>query len=277
MLSSAEIEALGLTDRQRRYRARTGRLHQLYPGVYAVGHTLLTPRGRWRAAVLACGPQAVLSHRSAAAFWGIRQTARRDVDVTTLQRGRKGHPGIDLHRVRNLDPQDVTIADHIRVTTVARTLVDLADVVDDAALEKAVNESEIRRLLDTDAVVAAVRRANGRRRAHRLLDLLVDPLPPPWTELEQRFFDLCRKAGLPPPRSQVPIGNYVVDFLWPEHRLVVETDGARVHHTRRAFETDRVKAADLAVLGLTHVPITWRRVTREPAKVEQTLRALLAR
>ena len=96
-------------------------------------------------------------------------------------------------------------------------------------------------------------------------------------EFERRFFDLCRRAGLPLPQTQVPIGPYVVDFLWPEHRLVVETDGARVHRTRRAFENDRVKAADLAVLGLTHVPVTWRRLTREPAKVEQTLRALLAR
>ena len=133
-----------------------GRLHQLYPGVYAVGHTLLTPRGRWRAAVLACGPEAVLSHQSAAAFWGIRQTARRDVDVTTPQRGRKGHPGIDLHRVRNLDPQDVTVATTSASPPWPEPSSTSPKSVDDAALEKALNESEIRRLLD-------VRRGRRRR------------------------------------------------------------------------------------------------------------------
>ena len=275
VLSAAELDALGVTRDQQRYRARRGRLHRLYPGVYAVGHMLLTPRGRWRAAVLACGPEAVLSHRSAAAFWGIRQTGRRDIDVTTPRRSREGHAGIDLHRVRSLDPRDATVVDHIRITTVARTLVDLADVLDDTALEKAINESEIGRLLDVGAITDAVGRANGRRRARRLLDLLGDPAPPLQSELERRFFELCRTAGVPLPQTQVPIGPYVVDFFWPEHRVVVETDGARVHNTRRAFERDRIKAADLAVLGLTLVPVTWRRMMREPTKVEQTLRALL--
>jgi very-short-patch-repair endonuclease len=275
VLTTAELTALGLTRDQRLRRARVGRLHELYPSVYAVGHTLLPAHGRWRAAVLACGPQAVLSHRSAAAFWGIRSTARRNVDVTTPQRGRKPRAGIDLHRVRRLDRADVTERDHIRVTTVARTLVDLADLLDDRGLERALHESEIARVLDVADVLEALGRANGRRGAQRLLALLDDATPPTQSELERRFFELCRTAGLPLPLTQVPIGPYVVDFYWPEQRLVVETDGAAVHHTRRAFERDRVKIADLAVLGLTVVPITWRRATSAPAEVANTLGALL--
>ena len=277
VLSGAELDAIGISPEQRRYRARTGRLHRLYPNVFAVGHTHLTPRGRWRAAVLACGPEAALGYQSAAAFHGIRQTARRDIDVLTPRRGRKGHDGIDLHRVRTLDPRDVTVIDHIRVTTVARTLVDLAGILDEPGLEKAIQQSEMRNLLDLHATLDAIERANGRRGTSVLRDLLDDSRPPSMNEIEQRFFDLCRTAGLPLPQTQVPVGPYVVDFLWPEHRVVVETDGAKVHRTRRAFETDKVKAADLAVYGLTLIPVTWRRLTRRPHEIEATLRAVLER
>ena len=276
MLSTDEISAVGLSKRQRLYRAQNGRLHELYPSVYAVGHTLLTPRGRWRAAVLACGSEAVLSHQSAAMFWGIHTTARRNIDVTTPKRSRVGHEGIDLHRVRSLNPTDVTVHDHIRVTTVARTLVDLADVVNDDALRNAIRESEINELFDLHAIRDACERANGRRRATRLLDLLDDPAPPTRSVLEDRFLDLCKKAGIPMPLVNVHIGRYEVDFSWPDHNLVVETDGARVHRTRDAFERDPVKAADLAVQGITVVRFTWRRITREPDEVVKILRALLA-
>ena len=275
VLTEAEIVALGVSVDQLRYRARTGRLHRLYPKVYAVGHTNLTPRGRWRAAVLACGPEAALSCQSAGAFHAIRQTARSAIDVSTPKRGRKGHTGIDLHRVRTLDPRDVTVIDHIRVTTVARTLVDLAEILDESALENAIQQSEMRGLLDVRKTLEAIERVHGRRGAHVLRDLLDDTSPPTMNEIEQRFFDLCRRASLPLPQTQVTVGPYVVDFLWPEQRVVVETDGAKVHRTHRAFEHDKVKAADLAVFGLTYVPVTWRRLTRTPEEIEGTIRAVL--
>jgi very-short-patch-repair endonuclease len=169
----------------------------------------------------------------------------------------------------------VTVIDHIRVSTVARTLVDLAEILDESALEKAIQQSEMRGLLDIRSVIEVIERGNGRKRAHILRDLLDDTSPPTMNEIEQRFFALCEQAGLPLPKTQVPVGPYVVDFLWPEQRVVVETDGAKVHRTHRAFEHDKVKAADLAVFGLTYVPVTWRRLTRKPREIEETIRAVL--
>ena len=227
--------------------------------------------------MLACGPEAALSHRSAAMLRGIHSTARAKIDVTTPQRSRVGHAGIDLHRTRSLHRDDVTVHDHIRVTSVARTLVDLTDVLDGAALRKAVNESEIANLFDLDGVEAAIERANGRRNVRRLSDILGDPFPPTRSVLEDVFLGLCARAGVPMPHVNVAIGPYEVDVLWPERRLVVETDGARVHRTRHAFEHDPVKAADLTVMGYTVIRFTWRRITREPDKVIATLRALLSR
>ena len=271
------MSEIGLTKRQRLYRARNGRLHELYPSVYAVGHTLLTPKGRWRAAVLACGPDAALSHHSSGAYWGIRATARRDIDVTTPRRSRVGHAGIDLHRVRSLDPRDVTVHDHIRVTTVARTLVDLADILDDYGLRKAIRESEVNDLFDLTAVEDACARVTGRRGPARLRALVDLPAPPTQSVLEDRFFALCETAGVPLPQVNVHIGGYQVDFFWPSHNLVVETDGARYHRTRDAYEQDPVKTADLTVMGYTVIRFTWQRITRRPDEVIAILRALLSR
>ena len=275
VFSIGELTDLGLTERQRLRRVATARLHRLYPGVFALGHVHLTPRGLWRAAVLACGSDAALSHYSAAAFWGIRRTARRDIDVTTPQRGRKGHAGITLHRVRTLDPRDVTVHDSVRVTSVARTLVDLADVLDDYALRKAIRESELNDLFDLAAIEDACDRVTGRRGPATLRRLVALPAPPTRSVLEDRFFALCETAGVPLPQVNVHVGGYEVDFFWPSHNLVVETDGAKYHRTRDAYERDPIKTADLTVMGYTVIRFTWQRITQKPHEVVATLRALL--
>jgi hypothetical protein len=250
--------------------------------VYAVGHARPTREGRWRAAVLACGPGAVLSHRDAAALHGIRPSARRRIDVTTARRGRTGPKEIDLHRVRNLHPDDVTTVDGIPVTTVARTLVDLAEVVSREAVEKAVNEAEVRRLLDVRAVTAALARANGRRRAavlRRAIARAADT-PPTKHELQRRFRRLCHDAGLPPPTEEAGItidGRRIeVDFLWPDRRLIVETDGAATHMTRKAFHDDRSRDVALTVAGYRVLRFTWDDITRRPDEVVRALRTLLS-
>jgi hypothetical protein len=275
VFSTAELTALGLTRDQRLRRARTGRLHRLYPGVYALD-VLLTPLGRWRAAVLACGPGAVLSHVSAGARHRLLDTARRNVDVSTPARGRKGHAGIALHRVRSLDPRDVTVSDGIPVTTVGRTLVDLAGVLPAAALRRAWKQAEIERILDVGEVRDALGRARGRRGTGRLRALLPIAAAPTRSELEDRFLALVHHAALPAPQVDVPIGPYVADFLWPDRRLIVETDGRRTHAIETGLEDDHVKDADLAVLGFRVVRFTWRRVTERPQEVVRVLRALLA-
>lgn len=277
-ISLAQLNALGLSRQAVAKRVDAGRLHRIHRGVFAVGHARLTREGRWHAAVLACGPGAVLSHRDAAALWNLRPSARRRIDVSTIRRGRQGPAGVELHRVRRLDPVDVTVRDGIRVTTVSRTLVDLAEVVDRAAAAKALHEAEVLRLLDVASVADAVARANGRRRAHVVAELLAaaEPAVPTRSELEHRFLVACREADLPAPVANTRVESFEVDFLWPVHRLVVETDGASVHLTRRAFEADRARDVALTLAGYTVVRFTWRQLTERPGEVASALRRLLS-
>jgi very-short-patch-repair endonuclease len=279
VVSAGQLRSLGLDGCAVARRVAGGRLHRVHRGVYAVGHPALSVPGRLLAAVVACGPQAVLSHRSAASLWGFLPSSRARIDVSTPQRGRKGSRGVLLHRLRSLRPEDVGEHDGIPITTVARTLVDLAAVLDERRLRRAVHEAEVLRLLDVAAVEASIERANGRRGLVTLRRLLDVPAPPTRSELEAAFLDLCGDAAVPAPRvnARVRVGarTVTVDFLWPEHGLVVETDGAAAHHTRRAFEDDRRRDVDLQLAGLRVARFTWRRLTREPGEVAAALQGLL--
>ena len=254
----------------------------LHRGVYAVGHGVLRPEGRWLAAVFACGPGAVLSHRSAAALWDLRPATRPTIDVTAA-RTRVGRPGIDLHLSRCLEPHHRTEHKRIPTTTVARTLVDLAGVVERTGIEGAWRRAEMLALLDVQAVQDALSNRRGRRGAGALRSLLAEHAPDHITRsgLEDRFLTVCLDAGLPLPEVNTRIEangtTYEVDFLWRAQRLVAETDGWGPHHTRVAFETDRRRDAALLVAGLRVVRFTWRQIAREPGDVAATLHALLER
>jgi predicted transcriptional regulator of viral defense system len=137
-----QLKALGFTKYAVHRRVRTGRLHALYRGVYAVGHRALTTKGRWLAAVLACGPSAVLSHRTALALWALRPVSAGPIDVTVLRSGGRGQPGICLHCVRALRAKDRTILDAIPVTSVARTLLDYAQTASPQQLRAALQSAE---------------------------------------------------------------------------------------------------------------------------------------
>jgi very-short-patch-repair endonuclease len=280
VVSIAQLRSLGLDGAAVRRRVVAARLHPVHRGIYAVGHAALSGRGRLLAAVLACGPDATLSHRSAAALWGVMPATGARVDVSTPRRGRTGSSGVRLHRVRRLDPGDVGERDGIPATTVARTLVDLADVLNERRLRRVVHEAEVLRLLDVSAVDAALSRARGRRGVAALRRLLDVPAPPIRSELEAAFLDLCRHAAVPMPRVNARVrtaGRVVeVDFLWPGHGLVVEADGAAVHRTRRAFEEDRRRDVELQLAGLRVARFTRRRITDAPGEVEAALRSLLA-
>jgi hypothetical protein len=208
-------------------------------------------------------------------LWDLRPTGRSRIDVTTANRGIKPRRSIDLHRVRSLDPQDVTVHAGIPCTTVARTLVDLAAILDDRDLKRTVARSEHTNTLDVAAVTDAIERGNGKRGVKRLAALIHQPAAPTRSELEDRFLDLVTEAGLPAPMVNVPFGPYVLDFFWPQHGLVVETDG-RWHRVGDGPEDDAVRDAELTVAGLRVVRFTWRRVTERPEEVRATLRALLA-
>jgi hypothetical protein len=273
-----QLYRLGLSRSGVHNRVARGRLHRLYRGVYAVGHTSLALDGKRLAAVFACGPGAALSHRSAGALWGICR-GQAKWDVTTAGRGRKAPANIRLHRVRAPLGAAVANCHGIPITTVSRTLLDLADVLPRQALERALHEAEHLRLLDARELTENIGGASGRR-TKALAAALAEPSPGiTRSVLEERFADLVAKAGLPPPRRNVHVhirgGLVEVDVLWPDEMVIVELDGA-AHRTRRAFEADRRRDAALASEGYVVVRLTWDRVTREPAEIETELRRLIA-
>ena len=273
-----QLVELGLGRKAIEYRLAAGSLERVHVGVYAIGHEALSGRGRRMGAVLTGGPDAVLSHQSAAALWDLRPSSRAAIDVTVPARGRRRRPGITFHRVRHLDEDDRTVVDGIPVTSVPRTLLDLAEVVRPRALERAFEEAERLRLLDVRAVERLLDKSTGRRGQRPLRALLREYREPPPTrsELERAFLDLCRAHGLPLPEVNVRIGKYEVDMLWREQKLIVELDGRAFHDTGRTFERDRVRDAELQ-LEYRVVRITYRRLNREPAVVAETIRRHLGK
>lgn len=277
IVSAGQLRDLGLGTTGIRRRLEAGRLHRLHRGVYAVGHTALTARSHELAAVLACGSEAVLSHRSAAALWGMLRSAP-GTEVTAPRSGGR-RPGMTIHRSRRLHPDDRAVVDAVPVTSVARTIVDLAEVLDERRLAQAVHEAEVLRSFDLRAVGEALSRVPGRTGRHRLGRVLAGYGHEPFTrsEAERRFLALCRRHGIPEPRVNACVGGYEVDFLWPDARLVVEVDGAAFHHTRRAFHSDRRGDRALATLGVQAVRITWRDLCDRPDGLAADLLSILAR
>jgi very-short-patch-repair endonuclease len=271
-----QLQALGFGRGAIGRRVSAGRLHRVHFGVYAVGHRVVSLHGRWMAAVLACGDLAVLSHRDAAALHGIRRDARPSVDVSA-PRSRRPREGITLHRPVVLERRDRTRVDGIPVTTLDRTLLDLATVVGRRQLERAYEEADRLQLLDVRAVERQLARAWRRPGSHALRMVVQQALG--WaetrSELERRFLRLCRSASLPRPAVNSVLAGFEVDMAWPPQRLVVELDGFGYHRTRAAFERDRLRDARLQVAGFRVLRITQRRLETEPERVVAELRALL--
>lgn len=264
-------------------RRASGQLLRLHLGVYAVGHARLRREGWWMAAVLAAGPGAVLSHRDAAALHGLRPPGdHARWEVTTSGRA-SSSARIRVFRTVVLDEEDVTSIAGIPVTSVARTLVDLAGIVSRAQLAKALNEAERRRTVDLRAIeqaMAATARRNGRGHVElrRALDRLrAIGAPVTRSELEDRFLSLLDAHRLPRPQTNYGIEGMEVDACWPAQRLVVELDGWGAHATRRAFQDDRTRANDLTDAGWTLLRFTWADVTGRPDATAARVRGALAR
>lgn len=229
------------------------------------------------AAVLASGSGALLSHNSAAALWDMLRTSTPVVHVMAIRSSTAGRSGIATHRVGELHPEDCASRDGIPVTSVARTLLDLASVVFPRQLARAVEQAELLGLFDLRELERLEARSPRRRGWPLLRALLADYRDPPPTrsELERRFLDLCREGGLPPPATNILIAGFEVDAIWHDRRLVVELDGHDFHRTRAAFERDRVRDATLQLEGYRVLRFTFRRLEREPGVVLATIRALL--
>jgi hypothetical protein len=275
VLSRSQLRAAGLGPGAIASRIRSGLLLPLHRGVYAVGHGNLTRRGRWMAAVLAHGEGTVLSHGSAAALWGLMRPRGLRTDVTSAH-GRPGRPGINLHRGR-LRPDETAERDRIPVSSVPRTLLDLADVIDDHRWERTAEEADRLGLLELTALEKVCNRAPGRRGqkpCRRLIEAARAPVVT-GSPLEDRFAAFCDLHRLPHPSHNVLVDGMEVDALWARERLIVELDGFSFHHHRTAFERDRARDAALQAAGYRVIRLTHRRLEQEPTAVAAEIRRLL--
>jgi very-short-patch-repair endonuclease len=270
-----QLLAMGLGAGAIEHRLRTGRLFMLHKGVYVVGRQSLTPRGYWMGAVLAAGPGAVLSHRSAAALHGIRQSNQVKIDVTIPKGHRSDRPTIRIHS-STFDPEDIATVDGIPVTSVARTILDLAGVLDTDPLLRVVEEADRREKFDLRAMERVMARRPRARGRVKLREILADYRDAPDTrsKLERDFWALIKTAGLPPPQLNTMVAGFLVDVCWPEWCLVVELDGRHFHARRRAFETDRIRDATLQRHGFRILRITYKRLQEQPDAVLADILAL---
>jgi hypothetical protein len=276
VVARTQLKRVGLDRSAIRRRVLAGTLHPVHGGrVYAMGRAPLSMRGRYLAAVMACGAGAVLSHRSAADLWGLRSTNTR-IEVT-VDRVCREVPGIHIHRSRMLSADDQTVKHGIPVTTVARTLLDLAAVVSPQDLLAAIDRAERLQLFDLTAAVDVLDRARGRRGAKRLRLAIASYEPSMQkSELERRFKELLGTApDIPKPFFNALVegetGTHEVDAYWEDERLAIQLDGFAFHRTRRDQERDATSDADLELAGLRVLRLTWDEAT---VHRERTLRRL---
>ena len=278
VITRHQLRHLGFTQSAIRHRLATGRLHRVHPGVYAVGRRQLTRKGHWTAAVLACGPDALLSHGSAAARWGIGPEWKQ-IELTVRRRSWPQHDGIKVRSRPSLPSQDVIVYESTPVTTPLRTVLDQASLpISDPSLERLVNEASASKAieLDPDALRRYCDLRSGEPGAPRLRALLDrDTFRLSDSELERLFRPIALAAGLPQPETKVFVNEFEVDFFWPDLALVVETDSLRFHRTAlkqsRDLRRDQVHTASgLRTLRFTH----WQ-VARDPLHVTEILTATL--
>jgi very-short-patch-repair endonuclease len=281
VLSRAQIEAIGLSDRAIDRAVEAERLHRLFRGVYAVGGSTVSERGRHLAATLACGRSAVISHRSAAALLGLLNEGPVVIDVIAPpSRGRK-IDGIRFHRVRPPRPTEVGTVDGIPCTSPARTLVDLAGTVGDWTLRSCFERAAQRRMLDIPAIEAS---ADPGRRGVKSLRALVGEWrrAAPLTKkgrlkspLEAKVLPLVLRRALPAPLFNAPVqianGRIEVDFLWPDHRFALEADSRDFHGTAVAFERDRWRDRELLRAGYSTLRVTHLQAEAEAKAIADTI------
>jgi very-short-patch-repair endonuclease len=246
-----------------------GRLLRLHRGVYAVGHTAPRREARWLAAVLACGPEALLSLLSAGCLWKLREADGPLPDVSAATRRR--HRGIATHRAA-LTRADRRVRLGIPVTSPARTLVDLSFALDADEFERTAREAQFRKLFVVRDLQEVLR-----RRPSRVVRQLLDDIAPTQTTIEDVLLRVCDRHGIPRPRTQEQLAIGRVDFIWPEQRLIVETDGWQAHRTPAAFQRDRTVTNGLQLSGYLVLRFTWADLERRPEMVARQIRAALER
>jgi predicted transcriptional regulator of viral defense system len=275
-IARRQLLALGLGSDAIKYRLARFRLHAVYRGVYAVGHDVPTREANWMAAVLAGGEDAVLAFRDAGALWGFRRHARAVIEVTT-PRSQRPRRGIQFHRA-SLPSDEVTVHDRIPVTTVPRTLFDLATVLRPRQLERALNEAEALRLWDELSLLDLLRRyprRAGSRAVRAVLEVRNAGAKVIRSDLELVFLEFLDRFGFPDPELNAEVEGFEVDAVWREQRVVVELDSRSFHMTVPAFETDRERDRKLQAAGWRTIRLTWRQLEHDAAQLRDDLWRLL--
>lgn len=268
----------GVTGRQIKLRLRNGRLHEIHRGVYLVGHPVPPPLAIEQAALLACGEQSVLSHRSAANLWNLLPYPAAGKAWVTVppERGAERN-GIHVARAR-VPARDIRQRERLRVTSPPRTILDMSQLLEEEELESLLAEASYRRLSSEAELRAQIESNQGKRGLGKLRRVMDLPGGPRRTRspAERMMLRLLRRGDITGYEVNARIHGYEVDFLWREARLAVEVDGYDAHRGRAAFERDRLKMATLNARGVTVMPITGRHVRDDPMGVIRRLQRALA-
>ncbi len=272
-ITRPQLLDLGLNDDAIAYRVKIGRLYRVFRGVYSVGRRPVTPQEWASAAVLACGPGAALSHSSAMALWGYWRHWDKPLEVTVV--GDRRTPGIRVHRSMTLRRRELTTHLGVRVTTPARTLLDVSSRQTDRALKRGVNNALGSQWLTEDHLahtLASHQNLSGAKRIAKLIGLPGTPTRSGWEDDFPRF---CETHGLPAPVMGQPLGGYILDALFPVERVIVELDSWPFHSNKIAFETDRERDADTLARGFVTVRVTEERLDERPHQEAERLNAIL--
>lgn len=275
IVSRRQLLALGFSKSAIDHRVGRGRLHVVAHGVYAIGWPELTGKRRWMAAVLTCSEKAVLSHRSAAAFWGIGEENTGAIDISVRRRCELRRPGLRIRGRPSLRVEDIVVRDGIPVTSIVRTLVDLAAELPLLKVERSVNEADKLDLIDPDGLRSALDDYAGEpgvKALRKLLDKRTFRLSD--SDLEIVFRPIAMEAGLPPPLTKQVVNGFEVDFFWPDLSLVVETDGLRYHRTPSTQARDARRDRAHALAGMTPLRFTHHEIKHESSRVRSELRRI---
>ncbi len=265
----------GFSGKAIEHRVATGWLHRVHRGVFAVGNPVLQPLGAETAALLNAGEDALLSHESAAAVWGLTPSPAV-VAITMIGRKARSRPGVRVHEVGALDIRDVQVHQGFPVTSPARTLIDCAGR---GPVDRLLNEARVLRLVSDAAITAAMARCPGRKGIAALRALLGDRYEQGYSRsgAERRLRRLVRAAELQPPAFNAYVLGFEVDAVWAAEKLIVEVDGYGAHGHRAAFERDRAKDQALIAAGYVVVRFTWNQLTQRPFMVVARVAGALAK
>lgn len=273
-VTSEQLRHSGLSFKAIRAAVERGQLFTSFTGVFSVGRPIAHPRERAMAAVLACGPGALLSHHWALWNFGLARLPGHPPDVTAPP-SRHQRPGLTLHRSRSLRPEDRDQNHGIPTTRPGRTIVDTAPSLPTKQLRRVINQAQILRLTTAESLRAEARRTRGRPTTQLLLHLPTDQHGATRSLLEDLLLDLHRDHGLPTPLVNAIRHGVECDFSYPHLHLVIEADGWETHRTHIQFEDDRAKRLHLEANGERVLWVTYRQVTAERSRTAEQIAAVM--